>query len=164
MGLMNIKWRDRQPDIMYQEMEEILEEMYEKNPMILASDHYELWISSKRMFSPEDWKQFRMDIRVDAWYDLEMKLAIKSSAWKTLQRISKEGNKSTADVQALNQLLSQIDKNKDDIIGNKIFVYNFVPLNVNEEQAPNVRILEAVPEQIENAIKRYSNQTKKKSS
>ena len=157
--MMNIDWNlnDAQ-DLKFRDMEKVFIEQYEKNKNAIAMDHYEIWNAVGQLFLPADWKEFRMDIRVDSWYETEMRLAIKAGAIKTLQRIAKEGNKSTADVQALNQFLAQIDKTKNEAIGDKIFVYGFIPLNESEANAPNVRIIETIPQQIADAIK-YYNQT-----
>ena len=44
--------------------------MLEMNyPGILQWNHYELWNRSGKLFTPEDWKQFRLNDKVDEWYD-----------------------------------------------------------------------------------------------
>jgi hypothetical protein len=123
-------------------------------PTILQWNHYELWQKSGKMFNPEDWKRFRLHDKVDEWYTEEIILIAKQ---KQVKLLSTAGDRtSVADSQALNQVTAFLERNKNDNVEQVKIIYSFVPLNENEEKAENVRIINNIPTEIEDAIVRYS--------
>lgn len=149
-------------DIKFKEEERMLSEIQlEFNKMLVTQypemlnwNHYEFWQNTGKSFTPEDWKQFRLHPRVDEWYNEEILLIAKQ---KQIKLLSTAGDRtSVADSQALNQVSSYLERNKQDNIENTIMVYCFVPLNENEEKAKNVKIIKNIPAEIENAIVRYN--------
>ena len=124
-------------------------------PDILTWNHYELWSKSGKMFTPQDWKAFRLHDKVDQWYSEEMLLIAKQ---KQMKLLSTAGDRtSVADSQALNQVSSYLERNKDLNVEQVVIIYGFVPLNKNEEKAENVRVINNIPIEIENATVRYGN-------
>ncbi len=149
-------------DIKFKKEEKILEDIQiEFNllneqfyPDVLQWNHYELWQKSGKMFTPEDWKRFRLHDKVDEWYTEEIILIAKQ---KQVKLLSTAGDRtSVADSQALNQVTSFLERNKQDNVEQVKFIYSFVPLNENEEKAENVRVIKNIPIEIENATVRYN--------
>ena len=121
-------------------------------PECLSWSHYELWKNSGKKFTPYEWKEWRLDQRVDDWYNSEILIIVKNRATVLL---SKAGdNKSVGESQALSQVMSFLDKNEHQAHQETIFYYCFVPLNIEEEAADNVKILQNIPDEINNAITR----------
>jgi hypothetical protein len=128
-------------------------------PECLYWSHYELWKNSGKKFTPNDWKNWRLDERVDDWYNSELLLIVKNRATKLL---SKAGdNKSVGETQALNQVLGFLDKKEHTAKQETIFYYCFVPLNIEEEAAENVKIIKNIPNEINDAITKRSRNSKK---
>lgn len=119
-------------------------------PEILEKSHYELWILSGKKYNAQDWKAFRMDTRVDAWYTQELILIAKH---KAIKLINKAGdNKSVGETQALAQTLTYIDKHEKRLTDDTKIIYCFIPLNQNELEADNVKIINNIPTEIKDAL------------
>ena len=129
-------------------------------PECLEWSHYELWKNSGKMFTPYEWKEWRLDQRVDDWYHSELLIIVQNRAVKLL---SKAGdNKSVGETQALTQVMNFLDKNKRTAKQETKFIYSFIPLNINEEAAENVKVLQNIPSEIGDAITSYRGTDKKK--
>jgi hypothetical protein len=151
--MLNIKFKDDERT--FKEMQVIFNTIAETSyPNILHKNHFEIWKQTGRQYTPELWKKFRMDPRVDEWYDEEFSLSAKN---KVREMASKLGGdrKSTADVQAMSQLLGFLDKEKEKSTPTTKMVYCFIPLNDQEVNAPNVKVLESIPDPIKNALHSY---------
>ena len=138
-------------ETLYTDLQTKFNELLEKNyPECLYWSHYELWKNSEKMFTPYEWKEWRLDQRVDDWYNSELMIIVKNRATKLL---SKAGdNKSVGESQALNQVMNYLDKHEKTAKQEIKFVYCFIPLNIEEESADNVKILQNIPDEINNAI------------
>lgn len=123
---------------------------FKKNPKeVLKKGYYELWEMDKNI-DLYVWRVFYTDSRVREFYKKEFELGLDAKKQILLQQVGE--NKSTATNQALVALLKREEENQLDPNDNKIFVYSFIPLNENERNADNVKILENIPEGIRDAI------------
>lgn len=147
--MMNIKFgsNEKKFKAMQDTFNEMADEYY---PDILEFNHYELWAHSGKKFTPFDWKEFRLEQRVDDWYSSELYVIVQNRATQLLRTAGK--NKSVGESQALTQVMNFLDKNKKTAKQETKFIYSFVPLNIQEEGAENVKILENVPVEIADAI------------
>jgi DNA polymerase elongation subunit (family B) len=145
-------------DIKFKADEQILEEIktefnllfVQHYPDVLQWNHYELWQKSGKKFTPEDWKRFRLNDKVDEWYNEEIILIAKQ---KQIKLLSTAGDRtSVADAQALNQVTSFLERNKTEGIDQTVIIYSFVDLNENEKEAANVRVIKNIPVEIEDAL------------
>ena len=129
-------------------------------PQCLEWSHYELWKNSGKMFTPYEWKEWRLDQRVDDWYNSELVIIVQNRAVKLL---SKAGdNKSVGESQALTQVMNFLDKHKRSGKQETKFIYSFIPLNTHEETADNVKILQNIPAEIADAITTHNRTNSKK--
>lgn len=151
--MINIKFKPEEKlfDDIQVEFIKLLDENYQET---LEKNHYELWKASGKQFNPIDWKNFRMHSKVDDWYTDELLLIAKQKSFKLL---SKAGdNKSVGEAQALAQAMNYIDKHEYKQTSEVKIVYCFVPLTKDEEAAKNVKVLQTIPTEIENALTRYT--------
>lgn len=128
-------------------------------PKMLEFNHYEMWKNTNQSFSPEDWKKFRLSESVNNWYEQELSIQVDSKIFKLIQTIGDDN--STAKAQMLNNVLAYASKDKKTAKEPTIFVFNFIPLNYQEELAPNVRIIENIPIEIGNAIQHITRNNNK---
>ena len=128
-------------------------------PDILEYTHMDLYIASHKRISPTIWKKFLLNEKILDWYDEERRIQINNKANKMIKKLG--DTNSTAQVQGLNTLLAQINRQSDEKESNEIIVYNFIPLNPEEGKNPNVNILKNVPNQIRNAIQTINKSYKK---
>lgn len=123
-------------DIKFREDEELFTELQELMNGIgqnaLYMSHYEL--SEHTGMSPISWKKFLLDPRVAAFISEEMDLLKRSKVSTMLSTV--DTNKNTGQAQLLNTLLNQT-KGTDRKDG-PVFIYTHIPLNNQEEHAPNV--------------------------
>ena len=98
----------------------------------LYMSHYEL--AEQTGMSPISWKKFLLDPRVAAFINEEMDLLKRAKVSTMLSTV--DTNKNTGQAQLLNTLLNQT-KNTDRKEG-PVFIYTHIPLNNQEEHAPNV--------------------------
>lgn len=101
--------------------------------------HYDL--AEKTGRPSEEWRQFLIHPEVKEWLQTEMQLIQDSELKKMVKDVSK--SRSVGQAQMMNALskLNDIKPTKD----GPIFIYTYVPLDKNEENAPNVT---AVPTDI----------------
>lgn len=127
-------------DIQFKDNENDLKEMQEHFNTIgrraLFMSHYEL--ADATDMTPIEWKKFITDIRVSTVLNEELDLIKKSKVALMLKDI--ETNKNTGQAQLLNTLLNQTKQS--DIKEGPVFIYTQIPLNEQEQHAPNVRRLE----------------------
>lgn len=150
--MIDIKFKkeEKMLDAIQVEFIKLLDENYTET---LKMNHYELWKKSGKQFNPIDWKTFRMNSKVDDWYTDELLLIAKQRSFELL---SKAGdNRSVGEAQALAQAMNYIDKHEYRNTSEVKIVYCFVPLTKDEEAADNVKILQTIPDEIENALTRY---------
>lgn len=119
-------------------------------PEILELSHYELWKKTEKKYNPQDWKDFMLDSRVDQWYTEELLLIAKKRTYTLLRKAG--DNKSVGEAQALAQAMNFINKYENKTSQETKIVYCQTPLSVQEEAAPNVKILQAIPDEIARAI------------
>lgn len=119
-------------------------------PECLEWDHYELWKNANKIYTPADWKDWRLDARVDDWYQSEILIITQNRAIKLLRKAG--DSRSVAESSALRELNAYVDKHRQTAKQETIFYYCFIPLNTHEEASENVKILQNVPAEIENAI------------
>ena len=98
----------------------------------LYMSHYEL--AEQTGMSPISWKKFLLDPRVAAFISEEMDLLKRAKVSTMLSTV--DTNKNTGQAQLLNTLLNQT-KNTNRKEG-PVFIYTHIPLNSQEEHAPNV--------------------------
>lgn len=159
ISMMSIKFKDSEKYL--EEIQDVFNEMLEgDNTALLDLNHYELWRKSGKRFTPEEWKKFRLNEGVDQWYAEELLLIAKTKESKLIR--SAGDNKSVAETQALNQISAFIERNQSHVKDTTIFIYSFIPLNKEEEQSPNARIINNIPTEIENAIIKVSRDSVKK--
>ncbi len=125
----------------------ILQESY---PECLEWNHYELWKHSGKQFTPYEWKEWRLDQRVDDWYASEILVIVKNRETKLLRSAGE--NKSVGEAQALSQISNYLERHEARAKPETKFIYTMIPLNFNEEAASNVKILNNIPIEIENGL------------
>lgn len=135
--MIQIDWEDE----LMQEMAEFYSSI---EPKSFYYTHYELAALDKApTHNPSDWKTFITHPEVSDYISREIRLLQQAELRKMLQNISKSSG-SVATAQNLTALLRVIDADKNESTG-PIFVYTYVPLNENEQHAPNVNILDRDP-------------------
>lgn len=154
--ILDIEFDDEELNECVRVYNEIAETCY---PDILEFTHMELYTASHKRISPTMWKKFLLNEKILDWYDEERKIQINNKANKMIKQLGTTN--STAQVQGLNTLLNQINRQDDEKESNEIIIYNFIPLNKEEEQNPNVNIIKNVPNQIRNAIQTINKSYKK---
>lgn len=157
--MMNIEFGKTEK--IFQEIQDAFNDLVEEYyPQCLEWNHYELWRNSGKVYTPHDWKTWRLDDRVDHWYNSELIIIVQNRATKLLSKAGE--NKSVGESQALTQVMNFLDKNKQVAKQETKYIYSFVPLNINEEASENVKVLENIPTEIRNAISAYSGDKKTK--
>lgn len=147
--MLNIQFKPEEE--MFIDIQQALNVIFESQyPKALEWNHYEMWNFAGRIYAPDDWKQFRLDSRVCSWYNAEMSMLIETRTFKLLAKLG--DTKSPADVSALTQMLNQRKEENSGKVVKPTMIYCFIPLNTNERRAPNVRLLESIPSEIQNAI------------
>lgn len=100
----------------------------------LSMSHYELHAADES-FSSEMWKDFLMLPDVSDWVNSELAVLQTSELNKLIQNVSKSNSVGRA------QLITAINKMQG-MSGNRegpVFIYTYVPLDDQQEHAPNVR-------------------------
>lgn len=138
MGIMNLKFNDNEIEL--KQLQEVFNELGED---ALYFSHYDL--ANNTEFSAADWKMFLTDPRVQEFLELELNLAQQTAVRKMMRDIDQ--SKSTGQAQLLNTLVNQSNQNKKK--DGPIFIYTYIPLNKEEEHAPNVQIAESDPFEID---------------
>lgn len=106
----------------------------------LFMSHYEL--AAETGVPADIWKKFLMHHAVAEWINSEMEMFKKSQMKKLIKKATTE-SKSVGTAQMINA----IGKTMDDTArkDGPVFVYCYIPLNADEQHAPNVRMLSADP-------------------
>ncbi len=150
--MLNIQFKPN--ETLFKEMLEhfnnLLEHYY---PDILEFSHIDLY-NYTNFATPEDWREFKLDPRVYEWYKKEMTLIANQKLFSLLNNIDKTN--STASSQSLGQLLNFLKQQEENKENNKFFIYSFIPLTPNEKEAPNVKILEAIPSELSDSIQTFN--------
>lgn len=131
---MNIQFNEN--EIEMQQLQEVFNELGED---ALYYSHYELAQATE--FSVNDWKMFLTDPRVQDYLELELNLTQQTAVRKMMRDIDQ--SRSTGQAQLLNTLVNQTNQSKKK--EGPIFIYTYVPLNKEEEHAPNVQTAECDP-------------------
>jgi len=106
----------------------------------LVLNHYDLADATEER-DPEIWKKFLMEPEVYNWRKVEQSVLQKSELTKLLAGIS--GSHSVGQAQIINAL-AKLD-NSETIKEGPIFIYTYVPLSPEQEQAENVIKLDEDP-------------------
>ena len=115
----------------------------EREPKSFYYTHYELAkLDGSPSHNPQDWKNFLIDPRVSDYITQEIRLLQQSEMRKILQDISKN-SKSVGTAQNLTALMKFMGN--DGTKEGPAIIYTYVPLNDQEQQAPNVRMLDHDP-------------------
>jgi hypothetical protein len=109
------------------------------NQEALYMDHYQL--AAETPFSAQDWKTFLTDPRVSDYINDEFKLLKQAKFRASLRDMDNITN--TAQAQLLNNILNHEEKNTNK--EGPYFVYTYIPLNKEEQQADNTYELEEDP-------------------
>lgn len=125
--MMDIKFRTDEE--MFTELQDLMNGIGQN---ALYMSHYEL--AEQTGMSPISWKKFLLDPRVAAFISEEMDLLKRAKVSTMLSTV--DTNKNTGQAQLLNTLLNQT-KNTNRKEG-PVFIYTHIPLNSQEEHAPNV--------------------------
>lgn len=125
--MMDIKFRSDEE--MFTELQDLMNGIGQN---ALYMSHYEL--AEQTGMSPISWKKFLLDPRVAAFISEEMDLLKRAKVSTMLSTV--DTNKNTGQAQLLNTLLNQT-KNTNRKEG-PVFIYTHIPLNSQEEHAPNV--------------------------
>ena len=125
--MMDIKFRSDEE--MFTELQDLINGIGQN---ALYMSHYEL--AEQTGMSPISWKKFLLDPRVAAFISEEMDLLKRAKVSTMLSTV--DTNKNTGQAQLLNTLLNQT-KNTNRKEG-PVFIYTHIPLNNQEEHAPNV--------------------------
>ena len=125
--MMDIKFRADEE--MFTELQDLMNGIGQS---ALYMSHYEL--AEQTGMSPISWKKFLLDPRVAAFISEEMDLLKRAKVSTMLSTV--DTNKNTGQAQLLNTLLNQT-KNTNRKEG-PVFIYTHIPLNSQEEHAPNV--------------------------
>ena len=125
--MMDIKFRADEE--MFTELQDLINGIGQN---ALYMSHYEL--AEQTGMSPISWKKFLLDPRVAAFISEEMDLLKRAKVSTMLSTV--DTNKNTGQAQLLNTLLNQT-KNTNRKEG-PVFIYTHIPLNNQEEHAPNV--------------------------
>lgn len=134
MGIMNIHFNDDEIELI--QLQEVFNDLGED---ALYYSHYEL--ANATEFTATDWKFFLTDPRVQDYLELELSLNQQTAVRKMMRDIDQ--SKSTGQAQLLNTLVNQTTQSKKK--EGPIFIYTYIPLNKEEQHAPNVQIADSDP-------------------
>lgn len=127
--MMDIQFKEE--EALYQEMQEAFNGI----PDAIYLDHYEL--SKQTKYSSLKWKSFLTHPAVSDWFQSELRLMVDSKLRILIRDI--DGNtKSTGLPQLINTLTAKSKEDSKKSSG-PIFVVLHIPLNEQEQNAPNVR-------------------------
>lgn len=133
---------------------------FKKDPKFtLEKNYYELWKEHNEI-ELLTWRNFYKDDRVREFYKQEFDLNLESKKHKLIAEMG--ANHSTATNQAVIALLKREEEETMKTENNTIIVYSFIPLNDQERNLENVRILENIPEGIKAGLTIYEGDTEGK--
>ena len=131
-----MKFNFNEDETLLKEMEQEYEDLGQD---AIFYTHYEL--AQMTDYDADEWRMFLSDARVASVLDAELNLLQQASIRKMTRNI--EDNKSTGQAQLLNTLLTQAEKGK--VKTEPVFIYSYIPLNEQEEHAPDVHVEESDP-------------------
>lgn len=100
-----------------------------------SKTHYELSSDCAGHFDPAQWKDFLTTPEIVDWIRAERTLLMEAELQKAVTDIGK--SKSVGKAQSIAAIQKLLDQRRNKEGG--IFVYTYIPLDVNQAQAPNVR-------------------------
>lgn len=106
----------------------------------LSMTHYDL-AAQTELTDPTVWKAFLLDPEVSDWINSEIKVMQNAELNKLIQGV---GSSNSVGKAQLMQALSKIN-NETTIKDGPVFIYSYVPLNSEQMQAENIRILTEDP-------------------
>lgn len=119
-----------------------LKEVFERlGEEAFVLSHYEL-AERTGVGKPHEWKDFLMHPEIHAWIKSELKIMHEAELHKLLQGISSSNSTGQAQiVGALSRLTEEKSTQKE----GPIFIYSYIPLNENQEEADNTNVLDHDP-------------------
>jgi hypothetical protein len=115
-----------------EEREILLQQFQALGDEALTYNHYDLAAYTDE-HNPEVWKAFLMDPEIIQWKKTELEIVANSEINKMIKGASK--SRSTGQAQIMTAIAKSIESTT--IKEGPIFIYTYVPLNAQEEQAPN---------------------------
>lgn len=115
------------------QFEDCREQFIQLGEQALYLTHYQL-AAETRIKDPVQWKAFLTDPRIADYINSEMNLIRTASINEIIHKAP--NSKSVGQAQLINALV-KIDENSADKSG-PVFIYSYVPLNAEQEFAPNV--------------------------
>lgn len=109
----------------------------------LTMNHYDFAEISEVTDNPQDWKEF-LQIEPIAEYITEEFNAIQDSELRKLI-LDINNSSSVGKAQLINALQKQLKEHADDKKTGPAFIYTYVPLNPEEQNAENVEVLKNDP-------------------
>lgn len=109
----------------------------------LTMNHYDFAEISKVTDDPQDWKEF-LQIEPVSEYITEEFNAIQDSELRKLI-LDINNSSSVGKAQLINALQKQLKEHADDKKTGPAFIYTYVPLNPEEQNAENVEVLKNDP-------------------
>lgn len=126
---MNFEWSDKEQDMAL--CQKMFNDLGTKEALFLS--HYEL--AEKTKLSPELWKKFITHPKVSDWLTIELDL-FKQHELRKMIKNANSNDRSVGAAQMINAL-SKLDTGADTKEG-PVYIYTYVPLNDEEQNAPNV--------------------------
>lgn len=117
------------------QFEECKKQFFALGEKALYLNHYQLALET-RIEDPMVWKEFLVDPRIADYIQSEMNIIRSASINEIIQKAP--NSKSVGQAQLINALV-KIDENSANKDG-PVFIYSYVPLNAEQEFAPNVRL------------------------
>lgn len=132
---MNIQWSNNK----YKKMEE---EFLALGKQALTMNHYDL-ADVTNFDNPQDWKEFLQNEYVSKYINDEFTAIQDSELRKLIMNIS--DSSSVGKAQIINSLQKVLNEHAGDKKSGPAFVYMYVPLTEEEQQADNVEVLDHDP-------------------
>ena len=123
--------------------EAMLKEFKRLGRRALTMNHYDFAEVSEVTEDPQDWKEF-LQIEPVAEYITEEFNAIQDSELRKLI-LDINNSSSVGKAQLINALQKQLKEHADDKKTGPAFIYTYVPLNPEEQNAENVEVLKDDP-------------------
>lgn len=95
-------------------------------------------------YSAKEWKEFLTDPQIMEMLNTDFVLAQKAKLWALVNDLGPD-TKSTGIAQLITTLNNNLNKEIDKKQDGPAIIYTFVPLNKQEQQSPNVRMLKHNP-------------------
>lgn len=121
--------------------EACLQEFKKNCPKAFSWHHYDL-AEKTTIKDAQDWKLFLTDPEINKWIQTELNVLQSAELNKLLQNISE--SQSTGKAQIITALSKLLEDSPNEKTG-PAFIYSYVPLNEQQEQAENVIKLDIDP-------------------